>query len=96
VVANVSKNPATNLDVSVTLSTTNNGETDKDFTGFAYIQGASASAAVIAGMYKRKVLVIAAETLYYMNVMVSTSSASSIGLSNTSCPLFIRAICPYL
>lgn len=90
------KNPTANLDVQVALSTANNSASDALLTGFSYVQGASASVVNVSGVYSRKVLVIAAETPYYLNLMTATSSVASIGLSNAGYTLVIRAICAYL
>ncbi len=79
--------------LNVTLSTTNNGQSDYDFT--AQI-GAAASQIIIGSVSRAKILSLASKTVYYLNLM-QDGNASVIYLRDaTGGKLFIRAICAYL
>jgi len=94
----VIKNSVTWIYVEGTLSTTNNTESDANFTSLISNQGASGNMSAQGIGMRRKTLNLSSKTLYYFNIY-SDSSASNIDsliLSNTISPLKIRAISTYL
>lgn len=79
-----------------TLSTANNSESDSEWTGYVYNQGASANLVTAATVFVSKPLVLAAKATYYLNAKTSQSSVTTLGFDNVSAKMFIRAKCAYL
>jgi hypothetical protein len=88
---------ASSLNFSSTLSTTNNGETDIDFTVRSYIEGGGlTSLDWIVSNYRRKHLLLAAKTTYYLNAKSAQAAMDSIAFAGNSAPTIVRAVCAYL
>lgn len=82
----------------MTLSTTNNGETDVSMTTFTRDLPPTAGGTWARDHYREKILVLAAKTTYYLNFKVTnavgTTSVGTLGGSGGS--TVIRAVCAYL
>jgi hypothetical protein len=83
------QNNGSGTSTAVTFSTTNNGETDVDFT--SWMQGGS-----YAELANEKLLVLAAKTTYYLNIKTAHSAAAEIDLLGSKSPTIVRAVCAYL
>lgn len=83
-------------DVSATLSTANNTESDNQFTAYLYDLNGATGVGVQHSFHKRKPLLLAAKTTYYANVKTGLTTASAIGLYGANTPTIIRAECAYL
>lgn len=81
-------------DVLGTLSTANNSETDTEFTGI--LKGYDGGSGLETSVYTRKVLVLAAKTVYYFNIKTGTAAMTSIAVKGTDVPTRIRATSAYL
>ncbi len=74
-----------------TLSTTNNSESDPDFTTYAAGYG---YASVLNT--KNKILTLTSKTTYYMNASNNTATVDGIWFRNDFSKMIIRAVCAYL
>ena len=88
-----SKAGTNTLDAFLTLSTANNSESD---TGFTTRILTAAVSDIILNVFKKKSLTLTAKTTYYVNVKSAQSSITTVGLLNSSTPLFVRCISAYL
>lgn len=83
-----------------TLSTANNSESDIDFTTLSYLSTSGTQAVCLQELSRRKVLVLAAKTTYYINCKVDTANIDQIRINTAITPKtskgIIRAICAYL
>jgi len=85
---------AQEFSLSTTLSTTNNGSSDTDFTIISYM---TSMAGYAAPHTKEKVLNLAAKTVYYLNLMYwATVGATHLYVNGGSAPTIIKAVCAYL
>lgn len=87
------KAAAGNLAVWVTLSTTNNGDTDADFRTVIY---RSAQSETEIPVTRGKYLTLAAKTAYYLNIRTTMVNVDSIGLNGDDSTILIYATCAYL
>lgn len=78
--------------ISVTLSTANNSESDNELSG--YLQTGSVQADVIITM--QKILSLSSKTTYYVNIRTIVASISNIELRNDVNKLIVEAVCAYL
>lgn len=85
-------------DLFMTLSTANNSESDVDLTTHSNVNITTASGGSGGGyLFRKKVLVIAAKTSYYLNSKVTQTIASSTLYNRgDNSKTIIRAICAYL
>jgi hypothetical protein len=78
--------------IYITLSTSNNSESDKRLTGIGY--------AVNPGHYHQITrdifLTLASKATYYLNIKTGGSGVDTIGMYNANCTLIIQAVCAYL
>lgn len=85
--------------MSATLSSANNSESDSDFSAKLYwfhnAVAANSDEGVVSVM-KRKNIILASKTQYFLNAKTSVTSASSIRFDNAVTPLIVRAINNYL
>lgn len=79
---------------SMTFSTANNSESDRDFTSHA--RATSALAGFRVTHYRRKVLVLAVKTSYFLNIKATNTVDSVSILGATGGTTIIRAVCLYL
>lgn len=84
---------SSNWNMSITLSTANNSETDADFT---VIMGGNAVLSLISTIHRTKVVSLAAKTSYYLNGITALANLDSINLLGINSPTIIRAECAYL
>jgi hypothetical protein len=87
------------LEFYTTLSTANNSESDSDFTAHADWTGGSGSVTSLefhSANTRRKTLVLAAKTSYFLNIKTPSASVTSISLNGAQAPSIIRAVCAYL
>jgi hypothetical protein len=98
--ASASKAAGTVIGAETTLSTANNSESDADFSDDALITTGSASIALKTGYHRRKNVLLASKTSYYLNVRTNVASAADIRANQTNngqtAKLIIRAVCAYL
>jgi len=98
--ASASKAAGTVIGAETTLSTANNSESDADFSDDALITTGSASIALKTGYHRRKNVLLASKTSYYLNVRTNVASATDIRANQTNngqtAKLIIRAVCAYL
>jgi hypothetical protein len=92
------KSAATAVDMYSTLSTSNNTESDFDFTCYVYnsVGSSTSTMTTVSQVYKAKILSLATKTLYYLNGKTSQTSMVSINFANALSKMSIRAICAYL
>ena len=85
---------------SVTLSTANNTESDQQLTALSGYYGSpvASSSDIIGGhAHRRKILVLAAKTTYYLNAFMQNSGTVFINAGQThSGATVIKAVCAYL
>ncbi len=96
-VTGVTDKAGTATNMFITLSTTNNGETDSEWTTRMQnnITGASNVTAIMS-VGKRKDLTLTTKDTYYLNGSTGVSGVAVIGFDNDESPLIIRAVCTYL
>lgn len=74
-----------------TLSTSNNSESDKDFTvqclGYYRTQ---------MSVYKEKIILLTSKTTYYLLLLSNTTGVTAISLLSETSPEIIKAVCAYL
>jgi hypothetical protein len=92
---------STATSVLSTLSTANNSESDADFTSMSGFQIANATNIRNKTAHtRRKTLVLASKTTYYLNEKTETASVASILINETyngvTDKTIIRAVCAYL
>ena len=82
----------------LTLSTTNNGESDSDFTALLYTNGFATGVqlAIIQTVHRRNTLNVASKTSYYLNMQSFGDGAAAIYFVGSYSPTIITAICAYL
>jgi len=79
------------------LSTANNSASDDDLVAGSFSIGATAGDYRTFGqVYRRKDLVIASKTSYYMNMRTTNASMTNIAMRNDFSKLVIRAVSAYL
>lgn len=84
-------------EVLATLSTANNSESDVDFTTYARVVAAGATNMTTGTpSFRKKHLLLAAKTSYYINVKTGQAGVVTIGLDGGTSPTIIRAVCAYL
>jgi hypothetical protein len=81
------------IDIQTTLSTTNNSETDTDFT---YREDVQNSSSVTSQFFVNKILVLTTKTTYYLLTNQNTGTINNIYNLNDQSKLSIRAVCAYL
>lgn len=79
-----------------TLSTANNSESDADFTVAQYQQIGSANQISAFTANRRKIVLAAAKTSYYLNASVTIASVASMAFRGDTSKTIVRAICAYL
>jgi hypothetical protein len=81
-----------------TLSTTNNGESDSEFTSILYTNGYATGVqlALIQNARRRKTINVASKTPYYLNMKSVADGAAAIYFVGNFSPTIITAICAYL
>lgn len=77
----------------VTLSTSNNGETDTGFTSRNY---ANAVSGLMTAVHREKTLDLASKTVYYLNAKTDVSGMTDINFQNADSALVIAYECAYL
>jgi hypothetical protein len=86
-----------NMDVSTTLSTANNSQSDADFTSYALTaQLSSGTMYLNTPAFRQKILSLAAKTTYYLNTKTDQSSIATLYNNNGASKLLIKAVCAYL
>lgn len=79
----------------VTLSTTNNGETDSELSG--YIGATSTGRTVhIDQVQSSKMILLASATTYYLNMKAMMTGATTIQFTGTEETTRVQALCAYL
>lgn len=87
----------TGASINTTLTTTYNSETDGDFTGMVEGDGATdANFYVFSSILRRKAILVAAKTTYYLSFRTIFTGIATMGLRGTYTRTIIRAICAYL
>jgi hypothetical protein len=80
--------------VYATLSTANNSESDNEFSVYEFAAG---GAGIDAAATRRKTLVLAAKTTYYLNLKQTIiATAASVSFRGDLSATVIRAVCAYL
>lgn len=80
-------------ELQTTLSTANNSESDTDMTCYARVGADTVNYTV---NYRRKNLLLAAKTSYYLNTRTQNSGIDNIYNRGSDSKTIIRAICAYL
>lgn len=91
----VDASPVTAVPIYTTLSTANNSESDVDFS-MRFFAGAGATGGAQATLARRKNLLLAAKTTYFLNAKTSSGAAPTLGFDGNDSPTIIRAVCAYL
>jgi len=86
---------ATGQGANITLSTANNSESDKQFSGFYQTNGSSAVIDCYNMITRAKLLTLAAKTPYFLNIK-SGFNVDSIQFRGDISTTLIQAICAYL
>lgn len=86
----------TAVNVSATLSTANNSESDKDMTGGSNGGGASGTLWCMGTFMREKVLSLSSKTTYYLNAKTTTSCAGIYFYGSSIGTIVIEAVCAYL
>lgn len=89
-------NSGTQAQCQTTLSTTNNSQTDIDFTSFARVSSGNASISISEKQYKSKIIEITTKTPYYLLAMTAVTGQSSVGFKSTIGTTTLKAVCAYL
>ena len=96
VLQRVARAASTLTNMTTTLSTANNSETDADFSNFITLGGASGSLVLLVPIHcLPKVLSLTTKTSYFLNCR-TTGGADSIGHRGDVGTTVIRAVCAYL
>jgi hypothetical protein len=90
--AEIATSAAAGSTILGTLSTANNTESDTDFT--VYWNNAGVSYGIVTG--RRKAIVLAAKTSYFLNVRSLTAGTPTVYSSVGDVPTIVRAVCAYL
>lgn len=85
----------TGFGANVTLSTGNNSETDKLFSGFFQVNGITVSGDVYNMITRAQILTLAAKTQYFLNAK-SGFNLTSLEFRGDISTTLIQAICAYL
>jgi hypothetical protein len=82
----------------ITLSTTNDSESDNNFTTLLYIDGFATGLQlqIVTNLRRRKTVELASKTSYYLNIGSFEDGAASIYFGGSFSPTIITAICAYL
>lgn len=85
-------------DVNATLSTTNNSETDTDFSAVDYVKAylSATTSYRVAQLHKEGEIDITTKDTYYLNVKTDEANISQMGVVGTDVPIRIRARFAYL
>jgi len=83
-------------DVSITLSTANNSESDTDLTAQERFYNDTNQKVLNTTIIREKTLVLTSKTQYYLNVKTTIASANSIKVNGNVSKTIIRAISAYL
>lgn len=95
--ARVANNTGTVVaDGFATLSTANNSESDTDFTARLYGGPSSGFFSLTETLGRRKALLLAAKTTYFLNAKTSVASVAEFDFQGSEAPTIIRAVCAYL
>jgi hypothetical protein len=94
--AYVTRNASTFCDMSVTLSTANNSETDKNYSTYLNTGGATGNLQIRGPFYKLFTIDVTTAQTRYLNVRAVNNSMTAIGLQNNYDPALIWAECAYL
>lgn len=92
-------NPNTVVAQYSTLSTANNSDADPDFRSYWAGRFGSGNALISTPFFKRKHLLLASKTTYYLNTKTEVSGADAITLSDAdsgTTKVHIKAVCAYL
>lgn len=88
---------ATSIQAFSTLSTSNNSESDADFTASVYSQAASGNIEILDTVSREKVLELSSKATYYLNTSTPTANANKISnYGAAGSKTIIRAISAYL
>lgn len=90
------KAAALNMFFQSTLSTANNSESDVDFTTYICFAGAAGNLQLRTTVFRRKILSLAAKTVYYLNTLSQFTTVDTMSNYNNESKLIIRSICAYL
>lgn len=82
------------VEVRVTLSTANNTQSDTSMT--ALINTGVTATRHIGPAHRERSLTIAAKTSYFLNIMTTVASMTSIDQRGDISPTVVRAVCAYL
>lgn len=91
----IQRNSSTDAQVYATLSTGNNSETDKKWTGRSSSGGASGTIFSGQSFFKQNFINLSSKTTYYLNLK-SESNADTLMAANDLSTAIIRAVCAYL
>lgn len=85
-------------DVKITLSTTNNSQSNSTHTSWLYTRAGTDGASVeTQGTVSKTFLITAtSKTAYYTNILTTNSGISNIGTVGSSSSCVVRATCAYL
>jgi hypothetical protein len=94
--ANIQVHDTSTGQVSIqgTLSSSNNSESDREFTVYSLHHVDSGTHTTPAG--KRKVMTVAAKSIYYLNIRTLTAGVNDISFANNYGAALIRAVSAYL
>lgn len=83
--------------INVTLSTSNNSESDSEFTTARYETDSASSVDFYIPHFSEKEVIVASKTTYYLNIRTTTASVSTIRFnSGTGSHTLLKAVCAYL
>lgn len=91
--ANIYETVITGPSMYATLSTSNNSESDPEFTSRNYI---NTNASILNTVGRRKFVNLASATTYYLNAKVDAGSPTSINFYGSQGATIITAFCAYL
>ena len=86
----------TYAEVRATLSTTNNGESDAELTGFHYNAGATGGIAIFGTIGRSKNIIVGTKTPYYLNIETGQTGQDHIYLRGDRGTIVVEVICAYL
>lgn len=92
------RNPGTAIDMHTSLSTSNNSESDVDFSSTNYMSGASSFMEKFDMIHREKILNLTTATTYFLITRTTGSGMNNLSFLGSSLygTTVIRAICAYL
>jgi len=85
------------MDFGTTLSTTNNSESNANWTYYSMLEATKISVSKLSVTHTREgFLVLTSKATYYLNVITTKSSLATMYVNSGWSPTIIRAVCSYL